>query len=50
MSGRMLVSGVMLGAFHHDHPAPQKHDHVVLTWTTAPASPSTTPAASARWI
>jgi formamidopyrimidine-DNA glycosylase len=30
MSGRMLVSGAMLGAFHHDHPAPQKHDHVVL--------------------
>lgn len=30
MSGRMLISGVMLGQFHHDHPAPQKHDHVVL--------------------
>lgn len=30
MSGRMLVSGLMLGQFHHDHPAPQKHDHVVL--------------------
>ena len=30
MSGRMLVSGMMLGDFHHDHPAPQKHDHVVL--------------------
>ncbi|MBC7479143.1 MAG: bifunctional DNA-formamidopyrimidine glycosylase/DNA-(apurinic or apyrimidinic site) lyase [Pseudorhodobacter sp.] len=30
MSGRMLVSGMMLGEFHHDHPAPQKHDHVVL--------------------
>jgi formamidopyrimidine-DNA glycosylase len=30
MSGRMLVSGGMLGAFHHDHPAPEKHDHVVL--------------------
>ena len=30
MSGRMLVSGVMLGDFHLDHPAPQKHDHVVL--------------------
>lgn len=30
MSGRMLVSGVMLGGFHQDHPAPQKHDHVVL--------------------
>ncbi len=31
MSGRMLVSGAMLGTLHHDHPAPQKHDHVVLT-------------------
>ena len=31
MSGRMLVSGAPLGVFHHDHPAPQKHDHVVLT-------------------
>jgi formamidopyrimidine-DNA glycosylase len=30
MSGRMLVSGDMPGKFHHDHPAPQKHDHVVL--------------------
>jgi formamidopyrimidine-DNA glycosylase len=30
MSGRMLISGVMLGQFHHEHPAPQKHDHVVL--------------------
>jgi formamidopyrimidine-DNA glycosylase len=30
MSGRMLVSGAMLGEFHHDHPAPEKHDHVVL--------------------
>ncbi|NCO86067.1 MAG: bifunctional DNA-formamidopyrimidine glycosylase/DNA-(apurinic or apyrimidinic site) lyase [Rhodobacterales bacterium] len=30
MSGRMLVSGAMLGAFHHDHPAPAKHDHVIL--------------------
>jgi formamidopyrimidine-DNA glycosylase len=30
MSGRMLVSGVQVGAFYHDHPAPQKHDHVVL--------------------
>lgn len=30
MSGRMLVSGAMLGSFHHDHPTPQKHDHVVL--------------------
>ncbi len=30
MSGRMLVSGEMLGAFHHAHPAPLPHDHVVL--------------------
>lgn len=30
MSGRMLVSGRTLGDFHHDHPAPMKHDHVVL--------------------
>ncbi len=30
MSGRMLVSGDPLGQFHHAHPAPQKHDHVVL--------------------
>ena len=30
MSGRMLISGQILGEFHHDHPAPQKHDHVVL--------------------
>jgi formamidopyrimidine-DNA glycosylase len=31
MSGRMLVSGAPLGQFHHPHPAPEKHDHVVLT-------------------
>lgn len=30
MSGRMLVSGAVLGQFHSDHPAVQKHDHVVL--------------------
>ncbi len=36
MSGRMLVSGRILGDFHQntgvatDHPAPQKHDHVVF--------------------
>ncbi len=30
MSGRMLVSGAPLGDFHHDHPTPAKHDHVVL--------------------
>ena len=30
MSGRMTVSGLTLGQFHHDHPAPAKHDHVVF--------------------
>ncbi len=30
MSGRMLISGSPLGKFHHEHPAPEKHDHVVL--------------------
>lgn len=30
MSGRMLISGHTIGDFHHDHPAPAKHDHVVL--------------------
>lgn len=30
MSGRMTVSGDPLGHFVHDHPAQQKHDHVVL--------------------
>jgi formamidopyrimidine-DNA glycosylase len=34
MSGRMIVSAgaarVAPGAFHHAHPAPEKHDHVVL--------------------
>lgn len=30
MSGRMLISGAAPGAFHHNHPTPQKHDHVVL--------------------
>lgn len=30
MSGRMLVSGDPLGQFVHTHPAPEKHDHVVL--------------------
>lgn len=30
MSGRMIVSGAILGDFHHDHPAPAKHDHVVF--------------------
>ena len=30
MSGRMLISGAVVGEFHHHHPAPEKHDHVVL--------------------
>ncbi|QXT39878.1 bifunctional DNA-formamidopyrimidine glycosylase/DNA-(apurinic or apyrimidinic site) lyase [Gymnodinialimonas ceratoperidinii] len=30
MSGRMQISGDVIGSFHHDHPAAQKHDHVVL--------------------
>lgn len=30
MSGRVLVSGAQVGQFHHDHPAPARHDHVVL--------------------
>jgi formamidopyrimidine-DNA glycosylase len=30
MSGRMLVSGDPLGKFVHDHPAAEKHDHVVF--------------------
>ncbi|CAN1491067.1 Nei Formamidopyrimidine-DNA glycosylase [Paracoccaceae bacterium] len=34
MSGRMLISGAQIGTFYHDHPAPQKHDHVVLHMTS----------------
>ena len=30
MSGRMLISGVQIGAHHFEHPLPQKHDHVVF--------------------
>lgn len=30
MSGRILISGDQLGSFHHPHPAPEKHDHVVF--------------------
>ena len=30
MSGRMTVSGDPLGQFHHNHPAAQKHNHVVF--------------------
>ncbi|MEO8240659.1 MAG: bifunctional DNA-formamidopyrimidine glycosylase/DNA-(apurinic or apyrimidinic site) lyase [bacterium] len=35
MSGRILISGQQIGDFHHDHPAPQKHDHVVLHMANA---------------
>ena len=34
MSGRMLISGDPLGRFVHDHPAPEKHDHVVFDMDT----------------
>ena len=30
MSGRMLISGHQIGSHYHPHPAPAKHDHVVL--------------------
>jgi formamidopyrimidine-DNA glycosylase len=30
MSGRVLISGDPLGQFVHDHPAAEKHDHVVF--------------------
>ena len=30
MSGRLLISGHTVGEFHHPHPAPAKHDHVVF--------------------
>ena len=30
MSGRMTVSGDPLGQFTHDHPAQEKHDHVIF--------------------
>ncbi|MGY9045519.1 5-hydroxymethyluracil DNA glycosylase [Puniceibacterium antarcticum] len=30
MSGRMLISGAPVGTFVHEHPAAQKHDHVVF--------------------
>ncbi len=36
MSGRILISGQTVGEFHHDHPAPQKHDHVVFHMTQGP--------------
>lgn len=31
MSGRVLVEGRMIGAFHHATPEPGPHDHVILT-------------------
>ena len=34
MSGRMLISGHTVGDFHHAHPAPAKHDHVVFHMAT----------------
>ena len=30
MSGRILMSGKAVGNFHHSHPAPEKHDHVIF--------------------
>lgn len=30
MSGRILISDNPIGDFHHDHPSPEKHDHVVF--------------------
>lgn len=30
MSGRILISGAQIGQFAHPHPAPEKHDHVLL--------------------
>ncbi len=30
MSGRMLIAGKPMGQFHHHHPAPERHDHVVF--------------------
>lgn len=34
MSGRVLISGDPLGRFVHDHPAPEKHDHVMWEMST----------------
>ncbi len=36
MSGRILISGAVQGSFHHDHPAPAKHDHVVIDMAEGP--------------
>lgn len=30
MSGRLLVSGAPIGVFFHPHPAPAKHDHIII--------------------
>lgn len=30
MSGRILISGHTVGTFHHEHPVPEKHDHIVI--------------------
>ncbi|MFV0334667.1 MAG: bifunctional DNA-formamidopyrimidine glycosylase/DNA-(apurinic or apyrimidinic site) lyase [Tropicimonas sp.] len=30
MSGRMMISGDVVGSFHHDHVSPGRHDHVIL--------------------
>ena len=30
MSGRILIAEKALGQFHHSHPAPEKHDHVIF--------------------
>jgi formamidopyrimidine-DNA glycosylase len=38
MSGRIVVSGLGMvqvpGRFHHSHPAPERHDHVILDMET----------------
>lgn len=34
MSGRMTISGHTVGEFHHPHPMPAKHDHVVFHMET----------------
>ncbi|MEO6300631.1 MAG: bifunctional DNA-formamidopyrimidine glycosylase/DNA-(apurinic or apyrimidinic site) lyase [Paracoccaceae bacterium] len=36
MSGRILISGAMVGDAYHDHPMPQKHDHVVFQMDHGP--------------
>jgi formamidopyrimidine-DNA glycosylase len=49
MSGRMLVSGAMLGEFHHHTPRPRSTTTSCSTWRAARGSPSTTRAGSGRW-